>query len=288
MASLALLTRDRRWLAWAYRDDRGPFCRRGNVDPPTGSGGRRRRHPRRRWLLDRQERRQRGDRRGRGLLRRCSRHGARPTDRLHGGNARRQGLLAGGRRRGVFAFGDAGYVGSMGGKPLDQAIVSMAATPDGKGYWLVAADGGVFAFGDAGYVGSMGATALDQAIVSMAATPDGKGYWLVAADGGVFAFGDAGYVGSMGGKPLDQAIVCMAATPDGKGYWLVAADGGCSRSATPATWARWAASRSTARSSAWRQRPTGAGTSRSGPTAASSPSGMRRFSGRIRSAWCSS
>ncbi len=32
----------------------------------------------------------------------------------------------------------------------------MAATPDGKGYWLVASDGGVFAFGDAGFEGSMG------------------------------------------------------------------------------------------------------------------------------------
>ena len=25
----------------------------------------------------------------------------------------------------------------------------MAATPDGKGYWLVASDGGIFTFGDA-------------------------------------------------------------------------------------------------------------------------------------------
>ena len=31
----------------------------------------------------------------------------------------------------------------------------MAATPDGGGYWLVAADGGVFAFGAAAFVGSL-------------------------------------------------------------------------------------------------------------------------------------
>ena len=31
----------------------------------------------------------------------------------------------------------------------------MAATPDGKGYWLVASDGGVFAYGDAPYEGSV-------------------------------------------------------------------------------------------------------------------------------------
>ena len=51
---------------------------------------------------------------------------------------------------GVFAFGDAGFYGSMGGQELNAPMVGMAATPDGKGYWLVGADGGVFAFGDAG------------------------------------------------------------------------------------------------------------------------------------------
>jgi len=30
----------------------------------------------------------------------------------------------------------------------------MAATPDRRGYWLVASDGGVFAYGDAGFYGS--------------------------------------------------------------------------------------------------------------------------------------
>ena len=55
----------------------------------------------------------------------------------------------------------------------------MAATPDGKGYWLVASDGGVFTFGDAGFFGSTGNIALNQPIVGMAATPAAKGYWLV-------------------------------------------------------------------------------------------------------------
>jgi hypothetical protein len=30
----------------------------------------------------------------------------------------------------------------------------MAASADGKGYWMVAGDGGVFAFGDAPFLGS--------------------------------------------------------------------------------------------------------------------------------------
>ena len=33
-------------------------------------------------------------------------------------------------------------------------IVGLAATPDNKGYWMVAADGGVFTFGDAMFEGS--------------------------------------------------------------------------------------------------------------------------------------
>ena len=38
---------------------------------------------------------------------------------------------------------------------LNKPIVGTAATPDGKGYWLVASDGGIFNYGDAGFYGSM-------------------------------------------------------------------------------------------------------------------------------------
>jgi hypothetical protein len=126
---------------------------------------------------------------------------------------------------GVMNFGDALPEGAPSGT-LGSVMTAMAATPDGKGYWLAGADGGVFANGDAPYEGSLGAVRLTGPIVAMAGTTDGNGYWLVGLDGGVFAFGDAGYYGSMGGKPLDQPIVGMAPTPDGKGYWLVAGDGG--------------------------------------------------------------
>ncbi len=47
--------------------------------------------------------------------------------------------------------------------------------PDGRGYWLVAADGGVFAFGDAGYFGSMGGKPLNAPVVGITATPTGRG-----------------------------------------------------------------------------------------------------------------
>jgi hypothetical protein len=116
--------------------------------------------------------------------------------------------------------------GSLTNVHLNRPIVDIAATPDGKGYWLVAADGGVFAFGDANFYGSAGATPLNQPIVGMASTPDGRGYWLVAADGGVFSFGDAQFFGSTGAISLNRPVVGMASTPGGLGYWLAAADGG--------------------------------------------------------------
>jgi N-acetylmuramoyl-L-alanine amidase len=126
---------------------------------------------------------------------------------------------------GVFAFGDAAFAGSMGGRPLSHAVVGMVPDDATGGYWLVASDGGVFAF-DAPYRGSTGALTLDAPVVGMAATADGGGYWLVASDGGVFAFGDAAFAGSMGGRPLSHAVVGMTADGATGGYWLVASDGG--------------------------------------------------------------
>ena len=127
---------------------------------------------------------------------------------------------------GIFAFGEARFWGSMGGKRLNAPVLGMAATPTGNGYWLVGSDGGIFAFGDARFWGSTGNMKLNQPVVAMAPTPSGNGYWLVAKDGGIFAFGDAGFFGSTGALKLNQPVVGMAPSPSGKGYWLVASDGG--------------------------------------------------------------
>jgi hypothetical protein len=81
------------------------------------------------------------------------------------------------------------FYGSMGGHPLNEPIVGMAATPTGAGYWEVASDGGLFSFGAARFYGSMGGHPLNEPIVGMAATPTGAGYWEVASDGGLFSFG---------------------------------------------------------------------------------------------------
>jgi len=70
---------------------------------------------------------------------------------------------------GIFAFGDATFLGSAGGMSLNKPIVGIASTPDGQGYWLVASDGGIFSFGDAGFHGSTGSVDLNKPIVGMAA-----------------------------------------------------------------------------------------------------------------------
>jgi Beta-lactamase enzyme family len=119
----------------------------------------------------------------------------------------------------VLPFGGAPALGSLSGVTLAQPVVGMAATPDGGGYWLVAADGGVFSFGDARFHGSTGGVRLREPVVGMAATADGGGYWLVAADGGVFTFGDAPFLGSAAGTTLAQPVIGMVRHAAG-GYWL--------------------------------------------------------------------
>jgi len=114
---------------------------------------------------------------------------------------------------GVFAFGDAPFYGSMGGRHLNARIVGIAATQDAKGYWLVGADGGVFAFGDALFGGSMGGRTLNAPIVGIASDPQGSGYWLAGSDGGVFAFGGAPFEGSLGGRRLNRPIFAIVADP---------------------------------------------------------------------------
>jgi Tol biopolymer transport system component len=126
---------------------------------------------------------------------------------------------------GVFTFGDAPFLGSMGGKKLNEPVVGMASTPNGGGYWEVASDGGIFSFGDAGFYGSMGGKPLNEPVVGMASDPLTGGYWEVASDGGVFSF-NAPFFGSAGNLRLNKPVVGIAATPDGRGYWLVASDGG--------------------------------------------------------------
>jgi hypothetical protein len=124
----------------------------------------------------------------------------------------------------VFTFGDAPFLGSEGGVALNSPIVGMAATPDGKGYWIVAGDGGVFTFGDARYLGSEGDQAIAASVAGMAVTPDGKGYWLVGSGGAVYWFGDAQPHGSSVATFPTEPIAAIVGTHSGQGYWLLEPD----------------------------------------------------------------
>jgi hypothetical protein len=137
---------------------------------------------------------------------------------------------------GVFTFGDAGFFGSIpglgiapagsggAGKELNAPVVGMVPSADGRGYFMVAADGGVFAFGDATFEGSCpGIGGCAGAGVTVMPDASGNGYWLVTATGHVYTFGDAPALGAPG--PQSTPVTSAVRTPDGQGYWILFADG---------------------------------------------------------------
>ncbi len=126
----------------------------------------------------------------------------------------------------IGAYGDAGLYGSTEGMRLNAPAVRLEPTRTGLGYWVLAADGGIFSFGDAAFYGSTGNIRLNAPVVSMSTTVSGQGYWLLAQDGGVFSFGDAAFWGSTGSMRLNAPVRSMAPHPSGAGYWLQATDGG--------------------------------------------------------------
>jgi hypothetical protein len=131
--------------------------------------------------------------------------------------------------RGV-AFG-VPQIGDVRSLQLLGEIVAAAATPTGRGAWLLGSDGGVFALGDAPFRGSVPETIpIDQLVrplTGIAASPQGGGYWLFAEDGGVFAFG-APFRGSLPAIVPVEALEgpVIGGVPFGNGYALVGSDGG--------------------------------------------------------------
>ena len=138
----------------------------------------------------------------------------------------------------IFAFGDAGFDGSIPGLGLNPAgsgrpnslnapIVGLVPSADGGGYFMVAADGGVFAFGNAHFAGSCpGICACSGAAVADMPDASGNGYWLVTQTGHVYTFGDATYFGAPG--PQSVPVTSAVRTPDGRGYWILYANGAIS------------------------------------------------------------
>ena len=98
---------------------------------------------------------------------------------------------------GIFAFGDAHFYGSMGGQPLNQPVVGMAADARRRRLLAGGLRRGVFAFGDATFYGSMGGQPLNAAGGRAWPPTGGTATGWSAADGGLFSFGNAPFYGSM-------------------------------------------------------------------------------------------
>jgi hypothetical protein len=56
---------------------------------------------------------------------------------------------------GTYAFGEAPFLGSLGGIPISAPIVFGSSTPSGEGLYLLGRDGAVYAWGDAKYAGRL-------------------------------------------------------------------------------------------------------------------------------------
>jgi hypothetical protein len=142
-----------------------------------------------------------------------------------------QGYWIAGTSGDVFHFGDAVDHGnipnSQGYGPTpstryggDQSATSMAAVPDGTGYYGLRSDGTVSALGSARFRGSP-ASDPNATWGAIASSPTGQGYWTVDSTGTVRGFGDAAFYGDLSHSPSPHRIVDLAPSPTGKGYTVV-------------------------------------------------------------------
>jgi hypothetical protein len=138
----------------------------------------------------------------------------------------------------VFHFGEAvGYGNipnsqSSGPTPStrlggDATVTSMAAVPDGTGYYGLRNDGTVSALGSARFRGSPASDPYGT-WVAIASSPTGQGYWTVDSAGTVRSFGDAAFYGDLSHSASSHRIVDLAPNPTGKGYNVVDDTGGIS------------------------------------------------------------
>jgi cell wall-associated NlpC family hydrolase len=123
------------------------------------------------------------------------------------GDARLFGPAAGSSPAGSSPAGSSPAGSSPAGWSSGSPIVDMAPTPDGLGYWLLAADGSVSSFGDATYAGSAPVRAGGDPAEKLVPGPSDDGYWVVDQDGTATPLGDAA------GVPPAQALLFSPVTP---------------------------------------------------------------------------
>jgi len=130
----------------------------------------------------------------------------------------------------VATFGGADFEGDATARPGRSPVVALAASRDGRGYWLAERDGVVRSFGDAG----PGAGGVAGTTVGIAADPAGAGWWTVSAGGVVRAGGGAPALAGPVGR--GAPVTGIAAAAGGRGVWLAHRDGTVSAvGAVPAT-----------------------------------------------------
>ena len=116
---------------------------------------------------------------------------------------------------GIFAFGDAEFLGAEANRDRPVDVTGIAASPDGQGYWLSTIDGKVIPFG----VPDLGSAAETSqywgsapTIAIAAGTRDG--YVLLHGDPNIFAIQDQG-----------PAVADLQQRLTDLGFWLGAVDG---------------------------------------------------------------
>jgi hypothetical protein len=106
----------------------------------------------------------------------------------------------------VYTFGDAPYFGAPG--PQGSPITAAVRSADGRGYFVLLANGTVDGYGDAASLGGpAGALSGSDAASALFTDAGGGGYWVASAAGAVFTYGDAPNDGSMIGTRLNGSII---------------------------------------------------------------------------------
>ena len=105
----------------------------------------------------------------------------------------------------VYAFGDAPELNQPG--PRSSPVTSAVRTPDGKGYWILYADGVASASGSAVNYGSLSGLGGANPATAVFATSDGAGYWVATGNGAVHPFGDAVFFGDMSAIHLNAPVI---------------------------------------------------------------------------------
>jgi hypothetical protein len=127
----------------------------------------------------------------------------------------------------VAAFG-APFLGAP--PTISPAVVAIAATTNGSGYYVLRSNGQVAAYGAPNY-GALAPGSLPNGITATGIALDSKtgGYWIVTSSGIVRGF-NAPYLGEhrihSGGWGQYPAAVAIASAPDGAGYYVLRANGG--------------------------------------------------------------